>query len=89
MFLDTGTAFGVKPLFSDPQVRAAYEKYGDFAMFQKQQDLARKKDVITRWFGEWDEVNSSAWQAAILGQSSAAEALKKSASKWAELSKQA
>ncbi|MGF6970566.1 multiple sugar transport system substrate-binding protein [Paraburkholderia sp. WC7.3g] len=89
MFLDTGTAFGVKPLFSDPEVRAAYEKYGDFAMFQKQQELARKKDVITRWFGEWDEVNSSAWQAAILGQSSAAEALKKSASKWTELSKQA
>jgi multiple sugar transport system substrate-binding protein len=89
MFLDTGTAFGVKPLFNDPEVKAAYEKYGDFAIFRKQQDLARKKDVITRWFGEWDETNGTAWQAAVLGQSSAADALKTSARKWADLSKQA
>jgi multiple sugar transport system substrate-binding protein len=89
MFLDTGTAFGVKPLFNDPEVKAAYEKYGDFAIFRKQQDLARKKDVITRWFGEWDETNGTAWQAAVLGQSSAADALKTSARKWANLSKQA
>lgn len=87
MFLDTGTAFGVKPLFNDPEVRAAYEKYGDFSMFQKQQDLARKKDVITRWFGEWDKTNGTAWQAAILGQSSVADALKTSAQKWTALSK--
>ena len=35
----------------------------------KQQQLARKKDVITRWFGEWDEVNGTAWQSAIIGKS--------------------
>jgi multiple sugar transport system substrate-binding protein len=87
MFLDTGTAFGVKPLFNDPDVRTAYEKYGDFSMFQKQQDLARKKDVITRWFGEWDETNGTAWQAAILGQASVADSLKRSAQKWTALSK--
>lgn len=89
MFLDTGTAFGVKSLFDDPDVRAAYQKYGDFAMFRQQQDLARRKDVITRWFGEWDETNSTAWQAAILGRSSVADALKTSAAKWAELSRNA
>jgi len=89
MFLDTGTAFGVKPLFNDPQIKSAYEQYGDFAMFQQQQNLAHKKDVITRWFGEWDETNGSAWQSAILGQASAADALKSSAAKWNALSKQA
>lgn len=89
MFLDTGTAFGVKSLFNDPEVRAAYEKYGDFAMFQKQQDLARRKDVIARWFGEWDEANSTAWQAAILGRSSVTDALKTAAAKWTELSRRA
>jgi multiple sugar transport system substrate-binding protein len=89
MFLDTGTAFGVKPLFNDTEVRAAYEKYGDFSMFQKQQNLARKKDVIARWFGEWDEVNGTAWQSAILGQSTVADALKRSADKWKSLAKQA
>ncbi|RQU38948.1 extracellular solute-binding protein [Burkholderia cenocepacia] len=89
MFLDTGTAFGVKSLFSDPQIRAAYEKYGDFAMFQRQQELARKKDVISRWFGQWDETNSAAWQAAILGRSSVADALRQSAQAWNTLAKQA
>ncbi|ABE35848.1 bacterial extracellular solute-binding family protein [Paraburkholderia xenovorans LB400] len=88
VFLDTGTAFGVKSLFRDPEIKAAYEKYGDFAMFQQQQNLARKKDVITRWFGDWDETNSTAWQSAILGQASAADALKASASKWTGLGKQ-
>jgi len=89
MFLDTGTAFGVKPLFKDPDIRAAYEKYGDFAMFEKQQELARRKDVIARWFGDWDEVNGTAWQSALLGRSSVADALKQSAQSWTTLSKQA
>ena len=48
-------------------------------MFEKQQQLARKKDVIARWFGEWDEVNGTAWQSAILGKARWPTALKKSA----------
>jgi multiple sugar transport system substrate-binding protein len=89
LFLENGIAFGVKPLFNDSQLRAEYEKYGDFSIFQKQQDFARRKDVIARWFGEWDEVNGTAWQAAILGRSSVADALKTSARKWADLAKEA
>jgi multiple sugar transport system substrate-binding protein len=56
-------------------------------MYEKQQQLARKKDVITRWFGEWDEVNGSAWQSAIIGKSSVADTLKKSAAAWNEMRK--
>ncbi len=87
LFLDTGSGFGVKELFKDPDVRAAYEKFSDLALYEQQQQLARKKDVITRWFGEWDEVNSSAWQSAILGKSTVAEALKKSSEAWNDMRK--
>jgi multiple sugar transport system substrate-binding protein len=88
MFKDTGSGFGVKPLFQDPDIRAAYANYGDLEVIEKQQGLARKKDVITPWFGEWNDVNGAAWQRAILGQISPQEALKRSADKWTELKKQ-
>ena len=88
LFNDIGSGFGVKSLFKDPDIRAGYQKYSDIAMFEKQQQLAQKKDVVSRWFGEWDEVNGTAWQAAILGKSSVADALKKSAQTWNDLKKQ-
>lgn len=87
LFNDIGSGFGVKELFKDPDIRASYAKYSDLAMYEKQQQLARKKDVITRWFGEWDEVNGSAWQSAIIGKSTVADALKKSAAAWNEMRK--
>ncbi len=88
LFNDIGSGFGVKSLFNDPEIRAGYQKYSDITVFEKQQDLARKKDVVSRWFGEWDEVNGSAWQAAVVGKSSVADALKKSAQTWNDLKKQ-
>ena len=87
MFMDIGSGFGVKSLFKDPDIIAAYAKYSDIAMYEKQQQLARKKDVVARWFGEWDEVNGTAWQSAILGKSTVADALKKSAEAWNDLRK--
>ena len=85
VFTDVGAGFSVKELFKDPDVKSSYAKYSDIAMYEQQQQLARKKDVISRWFGEWDEVNGSAWQAAIIGKSSVADALKKSAEAWNDL----
>ena len=32
--------------------------------------------MIAPWFGEWDEVNGTAWQTAVVGKSSVAAALK-------------
>ena len=87
LFADLGSGFGVKGLFKDPDIQQSYKKYADIAMFEKQQLLARKKDVIARWFGEWDEVNSTAWQSAVLGQSTVAVALKKSSDAWNDLRK--
>lgn len=89
LFNDIGSGFGVKELFKDPAILASYQKYSDLAMYEKQQQLVKKKDVITRWFGEWDEVNGTAWQSAVVGKSSVADALKKSAQTWNQLKKQA
>ncbi|HUG77352.1 MAG TPA: extracellular solute-binding protein [Burkholderiales bacterium] len=88
MFLDVGAGFAVKPLFKDPDIVAAYQTYSDIGMYEKQQSLARKKDVVSPWFGEWDEVNGTAWQAAVLGKSSVDAALKRSADTWNKLRKQ-
>ncbi len=87
MFTDIGSGFGVKSLFQDPDIKASYAKYSDITMFEKQQQFARKKDVVSRWFGEWDEVNGTAWQSAIVGKSSVADALKKSGQAWNDMKK--
>ncbi len=85
LFLDIGAGFGVKPLFDDPDIQAAYDQYGDVEIIKAQQAIARKKDVITPWFGEWNEANGTAWQQAILGNSDVASALAKSGETWDEL----
>jgi len=88
LFKDVGAAFGVKSLFNDPEMREAYKAYGDVDLIGKQQALARKKDVISPWFGEWNDVNGASWQQAVLGKVTPEQALKTSAAKWAELKKQ-
>lgn len=88
LFRDVGAGFGVKSLFNDPQIRAGYAAYGDVDVISEQQSLARKKDVVTSWFGEWNDVNGTAWQQAIMGKIGIEQALKTSASKWTELKKQ-
>lgn len=89
LFTDIGAGFGVKPLFNDLDVQKAYNSYTDVNVIKKQQALARKKDMVTPWFGEWQEVNGSAWQSAILQKASPQEALKKVTNTWNKLKKQA
>jgi multiple sugar transport system substrate-binding protein len=88
MFKDVGSGFGVKSLFSDPEIRAGYAAYGDVNLISQQQSLARKKDVVTPWFGEWNDANGTAWQQAIMGKITVEQALNTSAAKWTELKKQ-
>jgi multiple sugar transport system substrate-binding protein len=87
LFSDLGSGFGIPSLFQDTDVRASYAKYADINIFEAQQKLARKKDVISRWLGEWDEVNGTAWQSAVIGKSTVAGALKKSADAWNDMRK--
>jgi multiple sugar transport system substrate-binding protein len=88
LFKDVGSGFGVKSLFNDAEIRAAYASYGDVDLISQQQSLARKKDVVTPWFGEWNDVNGTAWQQAIMGKVTVEQALNSSAAKWTELKKQ-
>ena len=88
LFTDIGAGFGVKPLFDDPDVQSAYNAYADVGVIKAQQALAKKSDVFTPWFGEWMETNASAWQSAILGKSSAEEAMKKAGETWDGLKKE-
>lgn len=85
LFLDIGAGFGVKPLFEDPEIRAAYNQYADVETIEQQQELARKKDVISPWFGEWNEANGALWQQAILQQKSPEGAMASSAEVWQKL----
>lgn len=84
---DLALSFGIKDLYNDPAVRADLGSYGDADLMAKQQDLARKKDTIAPWFGEWNDTHGTAWQQAISGKLSVAAALKTSAEKWAALKK--
>jgi multiple sugar transport system substrate-binding protein len=80
-------SFGIKSLYQDPEVRAVLGSYGDVNLMEQQQSLAQKKDTIAPWFGEWNDTNGTAWQQAILGQVSPAQALQTSAAKWEALKK--
>lgn len=82
---DLALGFGIKALFDDPDVRRDLNAYGDATLMARQQDLARKKDTIAPWFGEWNDTNGTAWQQAVLGKVSPAQALKTSAGKWSAL----
>jgi multiple sugar transport system substrate-binding protein len=82
---DLALGFGIKELFDDPEVRRDLNAYGDADLMARQQELARKKDTVAPWFGEWNEANGTAWQQALLGKVTPEQALKTSASKWAEL----
>ena len=66
-----------------------YNTFSDIKMYEKQQALAQKKDVVSPWFGEWDEVNGTAFQAAVVGKSSIADAPKRSADTWNKLRRRA
>jgi multiple sugar transport system substrate-binding protein len=88
VFKDIGSGFGVKSLFNDPEIRAGYAAFGDVDLIGQQQSLARKKDVVTPWFGEWNDANGTAWQQAIMGKVTVEQALNTSAAKWTELKKQ-
>lgn len=82
---DLALGFGIKALFDDADVRRDLNAYGDATLMARQQDLARKKDTIAPWFGEWNDTNGTAFQQAVLGKVTPAQALKTSAAKWAEL----
>jgi multiple sugar transport system substrate-binding protein len=87
--LDIGLGFGTKALYDDAAIKAYYQRYHDPAVVQRQNTLARKKDIIAPWFGEWNEVHAPGWQAAVLGKASPQSVLTRTADLWNKLQRRA
>lgn len=86
LMLDLGVPFCTTSLESDPDIVAFHERYlGGGEIVSEQAGLVVEKDVITPWFAEWNEINSQAWQKAVLNQTTATEALTESGEAWDRL----
>lgn len=86
LMLDIGVPFCTTPLNEDPDIVAFYdENLGGPELVSQQGALAIKKDTVTPWFGEWNEVNNRAWQKGFLNEAPASEALAETAEAWDEL----
>ena len=88
IILDLGLPYCTKPLDNDADIVAFYDKFaGGNDVIRRQAAQTRKKDVVTTWFGEWNDVNIQATQKAILNQITVATALNESAQTWERLRK--
>jgi multiple sugar transport system substrate-binding protein len=85
--VENGLGFGWKSLWNDSEVKAAFDKWGDSAMLQKNQELARAKDGLTKFYPSWDIFSRAQLQKSYLGQVSTQNALNAMADKWNELKK--
>lgn len=86
LLLDLGLPFCSLPLHDDPEVQAFWEEWaGTPEMIDQQAALALKKDVISPWFSEWNELNNRVWQGVFLDQLEPEDALGQAADEWAAL----
>ncbi len=83
--LEKGLGFAQTALFGDKEIRAAFGKWADVDMLQKQADLARAKEGMTSYYGTWDVFSRAELHKAYLGQQKPAETLANMAKKWEEL----
>jgi multiple sugar transport system substrate-binding protein len=86
--LEKGLGFANLPLYDDPQVQQAINKWGNVALERKQAELARVKEGLTPWWGAWDIYAREQIHAALLGNSTPNQALQKMADRWEELREQ-
>jgi multiple sugar transport system substrate-binding protein len=90
LLLDLGLPFCTAPLAEDAEVKAFWDKWagaGGGAVIARQAAMARKKDTISPWFGEWNETSNKVWQSIFLNRATPEAGLKEAAQKWAELKK--
>lgn len=86
LLLDVGLPSCAVPLAQDPEVQGFWDRWaGGGAMVAQQAMLARKKDVISPWFGEWVETSNQAWQSICLGRATPEAGLAALGTKWNEL----
>jgi multiple sugar transport system substrate-binding protein len=86
--LEKGLGFAQLPLYDDPEVADAINKWGDVNLEREQAKLARVKEGLTPWWGAWDIYARGQIHDAVLGTIAPQEALKNMADKWEELKEQ-
>lgn len=84
--VENGLGFAQLPLFNDTDVQKAFGAWGDIPTIQAQAKLARAKEGLTPWYGEWDTFTRSELQKAYLGQENSTVAMQNIADKWGALS---
>jgi len=83
--LEKGLGFAQLPLYDDAEVAAAINKWGNVELEREQAKVARVKEGLTPWWGQWDIYARGQIHDAVLGTITPEEALKNMADKWAEL----
>jgi multiple sugar transport system substrate-binding protein len=86
--LEKGLGFANLPLYDDPAVGQAINKWGDVELERKQAQLARVKEGLAPWWGTWDIFAREQMHAALLGRSTPKQALQRMAGRWEELREQ-
>jgi multiple sugar transport system substrate-binding protein len=85
--LEKGLGFAQLPLYKDPQIRSAIDKWGDVKLEEQQAKLARAKEALTPFWGSWSLEFQKEMSKALLGQKTPLQALQASAAKWKEMKK--
>ncbi|MDR7520806.1 MAG: extracellular solute-binding protein, partial [Armatimonadota bacterium] len=83
--LEKGLGFAQLPLYKDPEIRAAINRWGDVTLEEQQAKLARAKEALTPFWGTWSLEFQKEMNKALLGQKSALDALRAAAAKWREM----
>ncbi|MEM2538671.1 MAG: hypothetical protein QXE38_05115, partial [Candidatus Methanomethylicia archaeon] len=85
--LEKGLGFGILPLYDDPDVIAAINKWGDVELEKEQAKLALIEPGIQRvWFAAWNEyARKDCLARAFAGEISVDDAISRMAAKWDEL----
>ena len=85
-FFFASAACCAMPVNEDADVKTFWDRWaGGGAVIAQQAALAKKKDVISPWFGEWVETANQAWQSVLLGRAEPEAAMRTAAAKWTEL----
>jgi multiple sugar transport system substrate-binding protein len=86
--LEKGLGFANLPLYNDPQIKKAINKWGSVPLEQAQAKRAHVKEGLTPFWGVWDISAREQLDKAILGQQSPRQSLKNMADRWKQLKKQ-
>lgn len=83
--VENGLGFAQLPLFDDPDVIAAFSKWGDVPTIKQNATLARVQEGLTPYSAQWVTYSLAEIQKGILGQETSTVVLDNMAQKWNDL----